>query len=149
MKQVAIVICNYNKIDYVLNCINSVKISSNENYDIYVVDNASTDGSADAIKKEFGQSINLIVNNVNLGGSGGFNTGIKEALKKDYKYVMLLDNDVILDKNAIQAAFEYMEENSDVAVVGSKLYSMDITNQIQELGANIDFENFYIKPNYR
>ncbi|AAK80130.1 hypothetical protein BJV85_001708 [Clostridium acetobutylicum] len=149
MKELSIVICNYNKKEYVLNCIDSVLNSSYRDLDIYVVDNASEDGSVEAIKDKFKDKVMLISNTENLGGSGGFNTGIREVLKKDYKYVMLLDNDVILDKEAINNSYRYLEKNDDTAVVGSKIYSMDNRDKIQEMGAKIDFENFYINPFYK
>ena len=84
-KSIGIVICNYNKQDYILNCIKSVLDSSISDFDIYVVDNASTDDSVSCIQKEFENKITLIVNNENLGGSGGFKTGLRAALKKNYK----------------------------------------------------------------
>ncbi|URZ06309.1 glycosyltransferase family 2 protein [Clostridium felsineum] len=149
MRKLAVVICNYNKKDYVLKCIASVLKSSYKDLDIYVIDNASNDESIEAIKNEFLSKVNLIENKQNLGGSGGFNTGIKEALKHQYKYIMLLDNDVVLDKNAIENSVDYIEKNSDTAVVGSKIYSMDNKNKIQEMGAKIDFQNFYIEPLYK
>ncbi len=149
MKELAIVICNFNKQEYVLKCIDSVLQSTYKNEDIYVVDNASSDASVELIKKEFNDKVILIVNEENKGGSGGFNTGIREALKKDYKYVMLLDNDVILERNAIGACFNYLENNKDAAVAGSKIYSMDNPKQIQEMGASIDFENYSITPFYK
>ena len=49
MKQIGIVICNYNKKNDALACIRSILESKFQDYDIYVVDNASTDGSAEAI----------------------------------------------------------------------------------------------------
>ena len=51
MKKIAAVICNYNKKDYVAECIQSVMESSFKDMDIIVVDNASTDGSAEHIKR--------------------------------------------------------------------------------------------------
>jgi GT2 family glycosyltransferase len=149
MKNLAIVICNFNKQEYVLRCIDSVLKSSYTNFDIYVVDNASSDNSVELIKKEFNDKVILIVNEENKGGSGGFNTGIREALKKEYEYMMLLDNDVVIDKNAIRELLEYLENNKEAAVAGSKIYSMDNPYQIQELGANVDFENYLITPFYK
>lgn len=146
MKEIAVVICNYNKKDYILKCIDSLLKSTYKNLDIYIVDNASTDGSAEAIRENYKKLITLIVNDQNLGGSGGFNTGLKEILNRDYKYAMLLDNDVILDKNTIFSLYNLLEDNDSIAVAGSKIYSMDNPNQIQELGAEIDFSEFYIKP---
>ncbi|NRY60050.1 glycosyltransferase family 2 protein [Clostridium beijerinckii] len=149
MNKVAIIICNYNKQEYLMKCLQSVLQSKDVKCDIYVIDNASTDNSVEIINREYKNKVELIVNEKNKGGSGGFNTGIKKALRKDYKYLMLLDNDVILEKNAIKASFDYLEKNEDIAVVGSKIYSMDNPNQIQELGANVDFENYSITPFYK
>ena len=47
MNPIGVVICNYNKKEFVLQCIQSVLESKVHNFDVYMVDNASTDGSAD------------------------------------------------------------------------------------------------------
>ena len=49
MNPIGVVICNYNKKDFVLQCVQSVLESKEKNFDIYVVDNASSDGSAEAL----------------------------------------------------------------------------------------------------
>ncbi len=87
MRKIGVVICNYNKRDYVLNCIASMLKQSVE-ADIYVVDNASADGSAEAVRQKYGQQVTLIENKDNLGGSGGFNTGLRRVLQEDYTYIM-------------------------------------------------------------
>lgn len=148
-KDVAVIICNYNKKEYVLQCIKSVMDLTFQNFDLYVVDNASTDGSADAIEEVYGEKVILIRNKENLGGSGGFNTGMRLALGKGYKYLYLLDNDVVLDEQALAELYGYMEKHDHVGVVGSLLYSMDSPVEIQEMGAEIDWDNFYIKPKFK
>lgn len=70
MNPIGVVICNYNKKDFVLQCVQSVLESKEKNFDIYVVDNASSDGSAEALKKAYGNRITVIENKENLGGSG-------------------------------------------------------------------------------
>lgn len=142
-------ICNYNKCEYIIKCINAVLNSNYKYYDIYVVDNASSDNSVKEIKNNFENKITLIENKENLGGSGGFNTGIREALKKEYKYIMLLDNDAVVEEKSIKNSINYLDENKDVAMLGFKIYSMDSPNQIQEFGADIDFEEFTIRPYYK
>ena len=148
-KEVAIIICNYNKREYVLKCINSVFNLSFKDYDLFVVDNASSDGSAEGIEAVYGNRVILIKNKENTGGSGGFNTGMKEALKKDYRYLYLLDNDIILHENALTELYDYLESHQNVGIAGSLLYSMDNPTEIQELGAKIDWDNFTIKPNLK
>lgn len=84
MKTTGIVICNYNKKEYVLRCIQSVLESDTQDYSIYVVDNASSDGSADAIRARYGDQVTVLENKENLGGSGGFNRGIRYALSQNH-----------------------------------------------------------------
>lgn len=141
MNPIGIVICNYNKKDFVTECIRSVQESRVHNFDIYVVDNASSDGSAEAIKKEFGDSVTVLQNTENLGGSGGFNTGLRVVLDKGYKYFVCLDDDVQVDENAINALYEYMEENPDVGMAGSRVYHMQMPDYIQQCGLTIDFRH--------
>lgn len=141
MKPIGIVICNYNKRDFVVDCIRSVQESKVQNFDIYVVDNASTDDSVEAVKKEFGDSVTILQNEENLGGSGGFNTGLRVVLDKGYQYFVCLDNDVQVDENAINALYEYMEANPDVGMAGSRVYHMQMPEYIQQCGLLIDFKH--------
>lgn len=101
MNPIGVVICNYNKKDFVLQCVQSVLESKEKNFDIYVVDNASSDGSAEALKKAYGNRITVIENKENLGGSGGFNTGLRIVRDKGYSYFMCLDDDAAVDENAL------------------------------------------------
>lgn len=148
-KKIGIVICNYNKQEYIINCIQSVLDSSIWNFDVYVVDNASTDDSVKCIKEQFGDRITLLVNQENLGGSGGFNTGLREALKQDYKYIMLMDNDIVADKKAIEELYLFMEEHEAVGMVGSKVYFMDYPEQIWGYGGHIDWKQYKQKDQYK
>lgn len=151
MKKIGIVICNYNKKDYILNCIQSVLDADGDNYDIYVVDNASTDGSAQAIKEIYGKRVILLENKENLGGAGGFDTGLEAVMQKGYQYYMLMDNDIIVDKEAIVSLYEFLEkpENQEVGMVGSKVYFMDDQERIWGYGGRIDFEEYVQKDNFK
>lgn len=148
-KEIGIVVCNYNKQDYIINCVKSILNSTINNFDVCVVDNASTDSSVDLLKKEFGNQIELIVNDENLGGSGGFNTGLREALKRNYRYYMLIDNDVVLEDRAIEELYHFMELHEEVGMAGSKMCVMDYPDRIQTFGAAIDFVNYGVKDFYR
>ncbi|MDE6851631.1 MAG: glycosyltransferase, partial [Lachnospiraceae bacterium] len=86
MKKVGIVICNYNKVDCVLECIQCVLESRFQDFALYVVDNASTDQSVAAIRKQYPQ-VTLLVNEENMGGSGGFNRGLREAYAQGHPYL--------------------------------------------------------------
>lgn len=148
MKTTGVVICNYNKSNDVVNCIQSVIESKTNDYDIYVVDNASTDDSVSRIKENFGDKVNLIVNSENLGGSGGFNAGIRKVVSEGYKYVWCLDNDVLVDENALLYLVEFLDEHNDIGMVGSKVYHMEAPDYVQQFGITIDFDDFCVEAKY-
>lgn len=149
MKQVGIVVCNYNKADYVVNCVKSIFQSDFQNFDVYVVDNASTDNSVQALEDTFGDRIELLRNSCNLGGSGGFNTGLRKVLEKEYKYIMCVDNDILMDNNTIGELYDFLEKHSDVGMVGSKICVMDEPDRIQTYGAVINFDTYDITDLHR
>lgn len=148
MKKIGIVICNYNKREYVVNCIQSVLESKTDDFDIYVVDNASTDDSVKAIREIYGGKVTVLVNKENLGGSGGFNTGIRRVLEEGYEYLYCLDNDVLVDENAVGALADYLDAHEDTGVAGSIVYHMDYPDYVQQYGLDIDFENYTAITHY-
>lgn len=151
MNRIAVVICNWNKRDLLVQCINSLFKSSFQDFDLFVVDNNSSDGSVEALK-DFQHDICIIENKINLGGSGGFNTGIRAVLnekKHKYKYILLLDNDVIIEESTLYYLYKEIEEDQEIALLGAKLYSLDQPSQIQEFGSFIDWEKFNIRPLFK
>ena len=149
MHDVAIVICNYNKREYVISCIESILKSNFKNYDLIVVDNASTDDSVAVIRENYGDRLTLLVNEKNLGGSGGFNRGMAYAMsQKKYKYIHLLDNDVVVDADAIGKLYEFMEAHPGAGACGSLVLRMDFPETIQDYGAVISVKDFGAKALY-
>lgn len=148
-KKVGLVICNYNKQDYVLSCIESVLNSTFTDLDVYVVDNASTDDSVKLIQQKYGDKVTLLVNSDNLGGSGGFNTGLRKVLEDDYQYLMCVDNDIVMEKDNIEKLHQFLEQNPKVGIVGSKICRMQHPERLQELGAMLDFENSTHAPLFK
>jgi hypothetical protein len=146
--RIAVVICNWNKKDYVIQCVESVLRSDTEDVDIYVVDNASTDGSVPALRERFGNRITVLGNPENRGGAGGFNEGIRYAFQKGYPYIHLLDNDVVLDRDAIGRLRVVLEEDPRLGIAGSLIYDMDRPQIVQELGSQVNWETFKMDWNY-
>lgn len=140
MKSIGIVICNYNKSEYVCQCIESVLQSDTQDFDIFMVDNASTDDSVEAVQKRFGDKVTILQNSENLGGSGGFNTGIRKVLEGEYLYLMCLDNDVEVTKEAVRSLHEFLMKNPRVGMAGSKVYHKHAPEYVQQMGLNLHFE---------
>nr|WP_319392820.1 glycosyltransferase family 2 protein [uncultured Desulfobacter sp.] len=146
---VTTVIVNWNKKNDVLNLINSLVEIHYSNFQIVVVDNASTDGSADAIKK-LPFPLTLIENTENLGGTGGFNTGIRFSINSlEQDYIWLLDNDAEVTKETLQELVTAAEEDATIGVAGSCMLSPDDPDLLVEAGAFVDWETGTWKHNLR
>ena len=110
--RVGVVIVTWNRKDYVLRLLDSIRRNAYPNWSVLVVDNASSDGSDAAIRREH-PWVRCLRNPVNLGGSGGFNTGLRHYLDEGYDYVWLLDNDVEVEPGALEVLIETLEIHRD------------------------------------
>lgn len=138
--RVAIIILTWNKREYVLNLLGCIANLEYDNFDIIVVDNASTDDTVEALKSKY-PDIEILVNAENLGGTGGFNTGMKHALRKGvYDYLWLLDNDVEVDSGALTELIKVLESTQDIAVAGSAMYDLTDRDKLLETGYYIELE---------
>jgi len=114
--KISIIIINYNKKDYLKNCIESViKNTDYPNYEIVVVDNHSIDGSIEFVKKTF-PSVKLIENEKNYAFGGGSNIGVR---KTEGKYFVLLDNDTLVQPYWLSRIVETAENDEKIAIVAS------------------------------
>lgn len=87
----------------------------------------------------------IIENDNNYGFPEGNNVGIRYALKKDYAYILLLNNDVVVDKDFLSELVTVMERDPDVAMAGSKIYDYYRPNKIQCAGGVINLSRGTIK----
>lgn len=116
----SIIIINYNTFELTKKCINSViSNTSLKNYEIIVVDNASSECDPKLFLTFF-PAIKLIESNLNLGFAKGNNLGIKNS---QGEYILLLNSDTELINDAISIAYERINEDQNVGVVGARLYS--------------------------
>ncbi|MEJ0054754.1 MAG: glycosyltransferase [Bacteroidota bacterium] len=123
---VSIIIINYNTFELTCACIESViEKTKGIDYEIILVDNASAETDPRNFLKKF-PAIILIESEVNDGFAKGNNRGI---MRTSGKYVLLLNSDTLLKNNAVAIAWEFLERNPEVAVVGSRLESPDGTHQ--------------------
>ena len=106
--RVAIVVLNWNGIDDTILCLNSLQKQSFKDFQIIVVDNASTDESKKVLEQYEKKHNNttVIYNSKNYGFAGGVNTGIEFALNDDFDYVALINNDAVADSNWLECLVE-------------------------------------------
>lgn len=99
MESVAAVVVTYNRIEDLKRCITSLQQQTRTLDGIIVVDNGSTDGTGEWLA---GQSGLTIVTQPNLGGAGGFATGIDTAHKAGYDWIWCMDDDCLAAPNALE-----------------------------------------------
>ena len=106
---VSIIILNYNAGELLIECIDSIKKSSFNNYEIILVDNNSKDDSHTACKEKF-PDIKLIENSENLGYCEGNNVGIRIA---QGEFIVILNPDTIVKSNWLEELISAYEENGE------------------------------------
>jgi len=125
MKDLSIVIVNWNAVKHLARCLASVYAAlSRERHlraEVIVVENASTDGSARVVKRDFPQA-RLIENSVNLGFAAANNQAISEAKGT---YVLLLNPDTDVGLRSLGALVDFMQEHPEAGAAGSRLLSPD------------------------
>lgn len=141
--RVTVVMVTYNKYEYIKELIKSFKHLNYDRdlLDIVVVDNNSADGTEEKLKADFGDEITLIQTGANLGGAGGFNTGMKHAIENlDNDYIWLLDNDVVVHPESLNNLMKTIKQDEDrIAAVGSMILQLDNPEYVSEIGAFMDW----------
>jgi len=130
--KVSIIITSYNYGDYIERCLRSC-LSQNFNekdYEVVVVDDASTDNTLEVIKKfERYPNFRLIVNDKNLGVAGSSNKGIRSS---EGQFVVRVDADDYVNSNFILFLSQYLEANNGLLGVACDYYKVDNDEKIIE-----------------
>ncbi len=122
---VSIILVSYNTKDLTRDCLKSVyEKTQGVEFEIFVVDNNSYDGSAEMIEQEF-PDVRLIRNSENKGFGAANNIAIRQC---NAKYIFCLNTDTVLLNNAVKIFFDFMEnsENSNVGACGGQLFDKDM-----------------------
>lgn len=138
--KVDIILLNYNGYEDTIECIKSLKNISYKNFDVFIVDNNSTDDSEkkilDYIKDD--NNITFIQTNENLGFSGGNNVAIKKSLEKNADYICLLNNDTVVEKDFLEELVNKMEMDKSIGIASGKIMYYDNPSKIWCAGGYID-----------
>lgn len=133
---VFIILVNWNGKTVTLDCLDSLANISYKNFRILVVDNASSDGSAQAIRERHSGVI-VLEQKENLRFAGGNNVGMRYALEHGAELLCLLNNDTTVDKNFLTYLVTRMTSDKNIGMVAPKIYYHDEPNRIWFAGGEI------------
>lgn len=136
---VYIILLNYNGYHDTIECLKSLDKIKYSNYKIIVVDNSSTDDSL-SILEEYTRNteVKLISSGYNGGFAYGNNVGIQYALQFDPAYILLLNNDTVVDESFLDFLVDFAEKQENVGMVGGKIYYYENTDEVWYSGGYID-----------
>ncbi|HVH15854.1 MAG TPA: glycosyltransferase family 2 protein [Candidatus Angelobacter sp.] len=134
--RIAVMVLNYNGVRFILPCLDSLTRQSLKRFKILVIDNGSTDGSIDLIRERYPQ-IEILKNGRNLGFAEANNVGIRRVLDQT-DYVMLLNNDTVLEPDAIERMVNAAESDNSIGIVGPLIRDLDSRDKAVELGLGCD-----------
>ena len=144
-RKVAILIVSYNGVALLRECLTSLRASADPEVDqrIFIVDNDSQDGTEAYIRDEWPQ-VHLIPLDANVGFSGGNNRGwnaIRDAIP-DISYVLLLNQDTVVDRRFLVPLVRYMDEHPHVGCAQPALMLYPQKDAVNSLGNVIHFLGF-------
>ena len=124
---ISVIIVNYNVKEFIEQAVTSIKKAcKNLSYEIFIVDNASTDGSVELITKKF-PDVHLIANSDNKGFAAANNQGLNKAVGE---YVLLLIPDTIVQEDTLRVILDFFKQYADCGMVGCKILNPDGTLQL-------------------
>lgn len=106
MKKCAIVVVTYNRVKILEENLCALLRQTYTDFDILVIDNASTDGTGDMVSSFDDVRIKYHNTGKNLGGAGGFSLGLKLAVELQYQYAWVMDDDAIPNEDALQSLID-------------------------------------------
>lgn len=122
MVDLSIIIVSWNVKNLLRDCLNSIFTNLDGlAVEVFVSDNASSDGSAEMVKESFPQ-VKLIANQTNLGFTKANNLAIKQA---QGQYVLILNPDTVIQPKALSTMVRFMAENKNCGALGPKLLNPD------------------------
>lgn len=151
MPKASIIMVNYNGLEHLPDCLRSIKTQDWHNeYEIILVDNASTDGSPDMVASKFPE-VKIIPAGDNVGFANGCNLGIKAA-DAGSDYLVFLNYDTVAAPDWLKELTAAAERNPDAGIITSKILLHDKPDVINSTGTHMQYLGFgwsgdFGKPN--
>jgi len=117
--KVSIILINYNGDNDTIACVESLKKLSYGNYEIIVVDNASK--TQEQLKEKLHNSVVFLESKENLGFSGGNNLGAKYAVEHGADFILLLNNDTVVEPDFLEKLVDAAKRHKDAGILTGKI----------------------------
>lgn len=118
----SITICSWNTVQDLRLCLQSLReVKDEANFEVIVIENASTDGSAEMAQREFPE-FRTLVQTENLGFTRGHNLALQQ---RKGRHAALLNSDTVVHPGAIRTVLQYLEQDPAVGIIGPKLLNPD------------------------
>lgn len=136
-----IILVNYKSYKDTIECMESLRRINYDNFKVVIIENGSNDNSYELIKKHCRDEV-VIKSEKNLGFAGGNNLGIEIAMSDCAEYVMLLNNDTIVESDFLIHLYETFNYDKNVGIVGCKINYYNNKNIINYGGGEIVWNKF-------
>lgn len=135
--KVFVITLNWNGKKWLGDCLSSILAMDYPNFEVVMVDNGSTDGSAHFIHENF-PSVHVVETGSNLGYARGFNVGLEFAAQNGAEYFLIMNNDTVIDRGALSGLVETALAYDRPGFVTGKIYFYDHPNILQTVGKKED-----------
>jgi GT2 family glycosyltransferase len=137
MSKVSVVVVNWNAREDTHECLESLKRTDHPDFEVILVDNASSDGSVEHVRAAFPE-VTLVENSSNERFARASNTGMRLALERGARYSLLLNNDTIVEEGTVGELVRVMESSPDIGLVGSKILYFADKDVIWSAGGDVN-----------
>ncbi len=137
MPKITIVTLNWNGYEDTLELLESLKKISYQNFDVVLVDNGSEGDDVEKLESNYGGFVKVLRNKSNLGFAGGNNEGIKIALQNNADYVLLINNDTVVEPDILHNLIQKFNTDERIGIVAPKINFYAEPQKIWSAGGKI------------
>ena len=148
LPRVSIIVLNWNGLEHTIECLESLRKITYPDYEVIVVDNASSGNDVGVLKERFAGYVHIIRNDKNYGFAEGSNIGMRYALSTSNPvYLLLLNNDVVVAPDFLDELVRVAEGKACIGIVGPKIYYYDFEgrdNVIWSAGGKVEWRHRWV-----
>jgi GT2 family glycosyltransferase len=141
---VAAVVVTFNRKDLLCQCLDGILSQSRPVDALFVIDNASTDGTAAMISERYADRVRYVRMETNIGGAGGFHHGMKLAYDAGFEYLWIMDDDVL----PASACLQFLLEGAKGARVVSPLHLSEAGDIVEVAQIRVDGRKSWARETY-